>query len=489
MAACVIQLPTPLSSENSRQLKLSDYSDLVRSRQRAALFESRERYKWRRMINQRGRFEVEYDNDDDETSFGSDIWFPSPRNDAEFSDSETGDSPVSSPIPDTEHQWGLDINTEEQSPRGSPQPHQSNRRHKLTGSARVITASKLSPRHHGKSDEDIRNDFEQLTSLLYQSHNDAQHLNELIFINWSVLSESLQHRSTATDAMDVLSALVNQNIITSKTLIHMLQNGLISALSMFTQNLASSYEKPLMVVFKLVTNIPECIPYIVDLMSKTPLLDHFEDCVGIGTTAEQRLVMDFYHYISEHQLSQLCSDISSQQQSNQDTLPGFDTSTYAPYGPMSTLTKLFRPARLINEIPDAHIRRDKYRDPELINKSLLVMANIIKMAIMYASIPEASRNQYTDWLIDTLQSIERSDLAKNLTIVQQHCERIMRLDEGSDHSSQGVGVDLLAMTVRERCEQFLSFYNEFYLKMTQETYAGLLRQTANSSSQLNGWID
>lgn len=118
------------------------------------------------------------------------------------------------------------------------------------------------------------------------------------------------------------------------------------------------------------------------------------------------------------------------------------------------MKKLIR-KKLIHNTVGKCFDRTNVKDEKLVNYSLILLANSLNLSYMC---------QVSDphWVLDTLCAFRDSRLDNQLATFMKGLNRLIKTAESSEHSSQGLMVDVIASRIMEQLQQFLAFYQGHY---------------------------
>lgn len=273
-------------------------------------------------------------------------------------------------------------------------------------------------------------EFTTLKYLLNQCQGDANKINFLLSGRWLVISDALKAEDAeiAKEAVQLLTTL--SAILLPKTFLHMLQNGLIYTLRDLLYKCEVGYKGVCQLLSKLAHFIPNSIPYMVELMVNSKIVDDFQRTIFTGYNEEVHQVVLLYSTI-------ILTLMSEDQKSLQPLLlpdvlliTGVTDVTLESYSSKATLLKLITPVFLGNLI--ARYFESKTKD-DLHTDILESLAVCLKLMVYFNFNEQEERN----WVVKLLIEFKLSKFKDDYTV-------------------QRSPLDL------ERYKQFLSFYQQHY---------------------------
>jgi len=305
----------------------------------------------------------------------------------------------------------------------------------------------------------IHSDFQELKTVVC-GPIDPGTINKLMYLHWPVLLDAIctMQSDVSEDASNLLNTLVAQKILQPPTVLHLLQNGLIFRL----HNVLKFNDNGCVIVTKILLSItksiPNIIPYLVDLMVSSNLFHELETSITDASIEDVRLVIEFYYQVTETAMSQVIQDTYLQPLIPDILLlTGLSKDTVDSYSPTATMKKCLN-STLIKRTVDRCICNASQKDENLVNMTLVLLANSLKLAHIQSVNPSADIR----WVQDMVSGFRGSLLECKLRKLMRALERLIEISQTSAHCSQGAGVDGTSAQTLGLCRQFLTFYQEYY---------------------------
>lgn len=308
----------------------------------------------------------------------------------------------------------------------------------------------------------LRRDYEQFMNLVQQCPPTAQNLSHLIGNSWQTLLNAIQDPQLGKNAIEFVKSVCNRNLMTPETLISLLQHGLNLSLCNALYTLTDGVQLVCDLLVVITSSEPAIIPYLVEVMTSSKLSSELIERITIGSDSDTHAVIKFYHHLIEMILAHKDNPL-------RPLIPqvllstGVSQRTLRSYGPSSTLQKLLIP-ELIRSTATRCLSRTYSKSAAQLNVTLELLANIIKFAYVTDS---------EDWIVRTLCCLRDLDIMAKMNHVIRGLNRLARVAQSSDHSSQGVSLDQASASAQV-CAQFVQFYQQYYNYLTQSFAAQLM---------------
>lgn len=317
--------------------------------------------------------------------------------------------------------------------------------------------------------EKLSQDFAALSKQLHQS--EQSEISTVVQSNWMTLYYALLSRGTnvCIEAFNLLSSILDQKLVTSNCLMHLLQNGLILALGDFFTLQPNGQVQVIKMLLGINTCYPEVIPYMIELMRGSKIFDDLERSIELGQLSEVKQAINYYYHMSESLMCQICNTDPNHKPIQPLVPQVLLTSTLVKiakesYSPITTLRRCLTP-NLTKLIIQRCIDRTNQKEDELVQMSLVVLANTLRLAHVESlsySCNADIQELIQEWIVKILCAFRDSDFDDKLNSLIKGLKRLMDVAESSDHCSQGVGIGQMAATTCEHCNQFQAFYNHIY---------------------------
>lgn len=365
--------------------------------------------------------------------------------------------------------------------RNSPQ-NRNMIKHKQALHQTDIKHLRNSPRHRKLPmfDPDlVKSGLEHFDKVLNCCSNDKVKISDTISHCWQTLMLSFQTSEVkyAEETLSKLNYLASEQLILPETVVHMLQNGLMFNLSDATCRLENGYAKVSQLLVNLMRICPNAIPYVIDTMSISSMLNAFIEVIELGSTEDSFHALQFFTSVSQMLMTLIQS---SQREQFRPMLPGIllatgvEPHTYESYSLANTMKKLIK-TKLIHNTVGTCFERSNVKNEKLVNNSLLLLANALNFTYLC---------QVSDplWVTDTLCAFRDSRLDSQLAIFMKGLNRLIKTAESSEHSSQGLMVDVIASRIMEQLQQFLAFYQGHFGQLCNMYAAKLNARPADQSA-------
>lgn len=308
----------------------------------------------------------------------------------------------------------------------------------------------------------VRKQFDELIDSIVQCQRDPMKIGQQIILRWQVMVNSLKsyEESVFVEALGLLKSLIRERLLQSKIILHMFQHGLLSAIRDQMRTRMDGVPEVIELLLMIAQATPGVIPYMVEVIVRSPVLADFEERILAGTTEHVSAVMNFYYYITERMFSYLYIDTQNDQP--QILIPdillitGVSKHTLQSFSPASTISKLIS-TNLIRYSVKNVLNKYFQKENELISRTLVVLANVIKL-IHYRTATETLSEEITTWLARLLAVFRDSQIESKIQDLNKAFDRLIDVCDSSEHFSQGIGVGDAAARSKEQCLQFISFY-------------------------------
>lgn len=324
----------------------------------------------------------------------------------------------------------------------------------------------------------VQQQFADLKARLSTHSGDADQISQVIFQEWQIILNAMKcsDPQLVEDVTLVLKSLASDNLLQPRVILHMLQHGLVlnSRDSMFRFD--NGIQHTVELFLTLARSTPASIPYMVDLMSNLGLLTDLAE-LSSRNLEDSEMVIDFFYFVTETMFSHL--HIENQNTQQQLLVPdillitGLSRQMLESFSPVSTLCKCIS-TQLIRGITERVLNRTFHREDTLLSRSLMVLANILKLIHFITATGSANQERST-WIARLLAVFRDIDFDKTFEKLSKGFDRLVLTSNSSEHCSQGVGAASNAVHSREQCQQFLSFYKDQYAALSP-IYENLMGQ-------------